>query len=594
MARRQASWPRPLSGMMGVPQKQNTNAFHLPAPVGGINTVDVASKMDPSDCLYLYNMIPFQYGLRTRSGWHEQATSVGTPVPIPDLYQDSSPMMFKLAGILGGARIGAWTGTGNPGVRSILSFSGSDDRGLQDRLFACTKEGIWDVSKPTSSPVQVYTFEEQNLYSGKGIGTAFTNVAGEHFYAYTDEANGYILYRESTQTWTKIVEGSGIDGVSIKGANPASFRFVMAWKNRLWFATASSATAVYLPVGQFAGVVDNNDVEAGGTINFGSRFRYGGNLVGLWNWTVDGGVGIDDHLVGISSAGDVVIYTGTDPALPGAFGLKGVWWVGPVPPGRKIASQFGGDLFILALIGCVPLSKLVAGYMIRDPNIYATGKIANLFNVFMTERGLYPGWEINMHPTDNLLVIMVPATPGKVQEQLLMSMASKGWSRATGIPMTTMETWRGKLYFGTADSRVCINDGTVDGLTLDNATSWPIDFSLLSSFSNMGSARKKRLHMAKPLFMTDGTVPGYEVQSRWDFDITAVDATPIPADLLETSVWNQGTWDKSKWDDGIDKAGAFYGASGMGTHAAIILKGSAAVTTTLVGFDIAFDQGGIL
>jgi hypothetical protein len=298
--------------------------------------------------------------------------------------------------------------------------------------------------------------------------------------------------------------------------------------------------------------------------------------------------------VGISSAGDVVIYTGIDPAVPGAFGLKGVWWVGPVPPGRKIASQFGGDLFILALVGCVPLSKLVAGYMVRDPNIYATAKIANLFNVFMTERGQYPGWEINMHPTDNLLYITVPASPYKVQEVLAMSMASKGWSRLVGLPMTTMETWRGKLYFGTADSRVCVNEGYVDGDTLDHSTYWSIDFSLLTSFQTLGTPLKKRVHMARPLFMTDGTAPGYTIESRWDFDLSDVAAVPVIADLVETSLWDRGTWDQSKWDDGKDTAGRYYGAAGMGTYVAIVLHGTARTNTTFVGFDVVLDQGGIL
>jgi hypothetical protein len=584
----------PFTRQLGTPQKQRSKAFHLTAPVGGINTVSPASSMDAKDCLYLFNLIPFQYGLRVRSGWHEHVTNVGVSTPIPDLYQDCSPLMFYLCGTLGGARIGAWTGISNPGVRTLLSFAGSNDKGLQDRLFACTREGIYDVSVSSAAPSLMHTFAVQDLTSGKGVGTAFTNVAGEHMFAYCDETNGYYLYRESTNAWTKVLEGSGTDGSTIKGADPTTFRYVMSWKNRLWFATANSATAFYLPVGQFAGIIDNNDVQAGGSVNFGSRFKYGGNLVGLWNWTVDGGQGIDDHLVGISSSGDVVIYTGTDPAIPGEFGLKGVWWVGPVPPGRKIASAFGGDLFILALIGCVPLSKLVAGYMIRDPNIYATAKIANLFNVLMTERGDLGGWEINMHPTDNMLYISVPASPAKVQEVLAMSMASKGWSRLIGIPMTTMETWRGKLYFGTADSRVCVNEGYVDGDTLDHSTMWEIEFSLLTSFQGLGSSQKKRIHMIRPFFMTDGTNPGYSVESRWDFDISAVPSMSVPADLMETSVWNTGVWNVNHWDDGIDKAGHYHGAAGMGTHAAVILLGSATTNTTFVGFDVVIDQGGIL
>jgi hypothetical protein len=199
-----------------------------------------------------------------------------------------------------------------------------------------------------------------------------------------------------------------------------------------------------------------------------------------------------------------------------------------------------------------------------------------------------------MHPTDNLLYISVPASPSKVQETLAMSMASKGWARLIGIPMTTMETWRGKLYFGTADSRVCVNEGYVDGVTLDSTTMWEIEFSLLTSFQGLGSAQKKRIHMIRPHFMTDGTNPGYTTESRWDFDISAVTNMSVPAELFEKSIWNEGLWDVNKWDDGIDKGGRYYGAAGIGTHAAVVLTGSAKTNTTFVGFDVVIEQGGIL
>ena len=679
-----------FTGGLPTPQQQNTQSFHIPAPMGGINTASPASGMSAADCLFLYNMIPYQYGLRVRSGWYEYATNVGSDfVEDYGLYDYGAPLSMSMGAPIGGALAGGWPGALRAGVRSILSFAGSDSRGLKDRLFACTKVGIWDVTKKSASPSCVYTFEAQDLNSGKGVSTAFVNAAGDHYLAYCDGTNGYLVYSEKTDAWAKVIEtpetawatgkayalgdfivsnglayectGAGtsqaawlpatdyvVDDLvanggnlykcshagtsadsggptgtersiadnkatwayvsvagpfgndaaitdatctwayspSVSGANPEAFRHVMSWKNRLWFCSNNSAKAYYLDVGQFAG--------QSYPINFGARFKYGGSLAGLWNWTVDGGQGIDDHLVGISTAGDVVIYTGTDPSSVATFGLKGVWWVGQVPPGRRLASSFGGDLFILSLTGCIPLSKLVAGYMIRDPNIYATGKIANLFNALMTERGSLEGWEINIHPTDNLLIINVPATTSKVQEQLTMSMATKGWSRHTGIPMSCMEQWRGKLYFGTFDNRVCVNDGYVDGMKLDGTLPASIAWGLMTSFQSLGSARKKRLHFAKPYFMTDGTRPGYMTQARWDFDLSEIGVTPAAANDPNSSRWDVGVWDVSKWNDGVDIAGGFDGATGMGTHVALILVGTSRTNTTLAGIDAAFDVGGIL
>ena len=61
-------------GMGVMPQRASSSAVSITAPIGGINTSAPAAAMPPSDCLFLYNMIPFQYGLRVRAGWYEYAT----------------------------------------------------------------------------------------------------------------------------------------------------------------------------------------------------------------------------------------------------------------------------------------------------------------------------------------------------------------------------------------------------------------------------------------------------------------------------------------------------------------------------------------
>jgi hypothetical protein len=326
---------------------------------------------------------------------------------------------------------------------------------------------------------------------------------------------------------------------------------------------------------------------------FAPRFKSGGELVGLWAWTVDGGVGIDDHLVAISRGGDVVIYSGTDPAIPGAFALRGVWWVGRPPPGRRVASTFGGDLFILSVVGCVPLSKLVSGGLIRDPQVLASAKVSNLFNKLMTERGDLRGWSIAIHPTDNLMIVNIPPVPGAPRQQMTMSLANQGWSQHLGLPMSCMETWRNKLYFGTSEGQVCVNDGAVDELLLDGSSMRPIEWALLTSYQNLGSPNKKRVHMVRPHFMTDGTAPGIATGARFDFDLSPVALLPTAEDATP-SAWNQGVWDSSPWDDGAGTAGHYEGASGMGSHVALVLRGNSVTETTFVGFDVVLDQGGIL
>jgi hypothetical protein len=556
--------------------------------------------MPPTDCLALWNFVPYQYGLRVRSGWREWCTNVGTDLTGLGFYDDGSPMMFHLAAPLGGAVVGGWPGISRDGVRTVIAFYGKV--AANDRLFACTPDGIYDCTNSTSTPTKVYTYpigssldQYGNVVNPPGAGvmsyTAFANSNGDHFIAACDGANGYLLYSESTATWTKVTQGTGVGQIAPTTSaggpapDPSTFRFVMTWKNRLWFTPDNSSTAYYLPVNVYAGQVN--------PIYMGSQFRYGGSLVGLYSWTGDGGIGVDDHLVGVSSGGNVVVWKGTDPAFSETFGLVGVWWIGQPPPGRTIATDFGGDLFLLSRLGCLPMSKLVNGVPTADPNTYVTTKISNLFNKLMTERGHIAGWSIKMHPSDNLLVVNVPATPDQTGQQLVMSLATKGWAQHAGVPMMCMESWRGSLYFGTEDGRVCVNDGYTDGAALDGTGAYAIDCSILTAYSSMGSARKKRVHMIKPYFSTDGTPPGYRVQARYDFDLAAigvVPTTPTPP----TSSWGTGLWGTAKWGTGTGTESKLKGTTGVGTSVAFILRMTTKTNTTLVGFDALVDAGGYL
>lgn len=560
--------------------------------------------MPPTDCLALWNFIPYQYGLRVRSGWREWCTNVGSNDLGLGMYDDGSPMMFHLAAPLGGAVVGGWPGVDRGGVRTIMAFYGK--RQSNDRLFAATADGIYDCTNQTDTPTRVYQFPigtytdpNGNVVHPKGAGvisyTAFANQDGNHYIAACDGANGYLLYSESTDAWTKVTVGTGAgqinplmgDGTdpTFTAPNPDSFRFVMTWKNRLWFIPEDSSTAYYLPVNQFGGTVN--------PIYFGSQFRYGGSLAGLYSWTGDGGIGVDDHLVAVSTGGNVVVYKGSDPAFAETFGVVGVWFIGQVPPGRRLATDFGGDLFILSRLGCVPMSRLVAGPTVADPNTYVTVKVNNLFNALMTERGHLEGWALKLHPADNLLVINVPATPDKVQQQMVMSLANKGWAQHVGVPMMCMESWKGTLYFGTESGTVCVNDGYCDGTALDGSGSYAIDCSILTAYNALGSARKKRIHSIKPYFSTDGTNPGYRVQAHYDFDLSPIGVlptTPTPP----SSAWGTGLWGTALWGSGTGTESKLKGSTGMGTSVAFILRMTTKTNTTLVGFDAIFDQGGLL
>lgn len=516
-------------------------ARKIPVPLpSGLNVADPVAGLPAGDCPILDNLIRDEFGLRTRRGSIDWCTGLDGE------------------------------------VRAILPYQGSD--ATEDRLFACTASGVWDVSASSSSPTRVYEFPEQDGESGWANGVVFQSAA-ERYLAACDESNGYVRYTESTHTWQRMTS-SEVTG----GADPATFAQVCSWKNLLWFTEKDSARAWYMPLGSTQGAATSWD--------YGRRMKYGGTLVGLWNWTIDGGAGIDDHLVAITTGGDVAVYQGTNPNSSSSFVNRGTWYCGTVPTGRRICSEAGGDLLVLTSSGLLPLSRLVAGADQLAADAYTTRKIAPLLARYMDARRSRFGWAVRQHPEDNALLILMPLLPGQTDEQLAMALATKGWARYQGLAMTCADTWRGTLFYGTPDGRVVRNTGWADGIGLNGSGATDIVGYAMTGFSHLGSpGNHKRVSMVKPDFVTDGTEPTYGVAARYDYDLS----TPSRFSTVTGAPcgWDVGTWDGTLvWSDGTGTAGRWVGVSGMGKTAAIAIQVTSRAKTTLVGLTAMVEAGG--
>lgn len=523
------------------PQRNVARTFNVSVP-NGLNLADPPSAIGAGDCLQLNNLTRGESGLRPRLGTIEHCTGLGAE------------------------------------VRTMLPFQASAT--ASDKLFACTSTGIFDVTVSTSGPELVHEFSVQTGSAGYGVGFVF-QTAADRFLVYCDEANGYLLYRESTGTWAAVAAGSGAG--EIDGVDPATFAFAVPWKNRIWFVQRDSSAAWYLPLSSVTGTAAKWE--------FGNRLKGGGTLVGLWNWTLDGGAGIDDLLVGIMSSGDALIYQGTDPSAVATFALRGVWSVGAVPAGRRICTDQGGDLLVLTSLGILPLSQLVGAGEKLDANLYTTRKIQPLLARYMDARRSSLGWAMVLSPEDGVLLVILPQASGQTDEQLAMSTSTKGWSRYRGLDITSACAWDGKLYCGTSDGRIIKNTGRADGVLLDGSGATPISFSLLTGFSDFGVPGYKRATLARPSWTCDGTEPSYGCEARYDFDLGELSES---LQYVPTATgWDVGLWDVMTWD-GAATSSALIGLAGMGRHVAVGLTGQASSLVTLTGVEVSVDFGGVL
>lgn len=537
---------------MKTSRPRRISAVPIPAPMGGLNTVDSLASMPPGDAVQLINLIAGDGGLRPRSGWREH-------------------------------RIG-----GTTEIRSILPFMSMS--AANDKLFATKQTGIFDVTASAGSfPAAAVTFGTSDSNSGFGESTVFVN-SGGHFLIYCDESNGYYYYSEAAGgSWTYV------SGVALTGVNPNNLVAPLAFKGRLWFVEKNSTRAWYLPAGFITGAASQFD--------FGQQFPSGGHLRALYAWTQDGLNGPDDYLVAVASTGDIVVYAGTDPAVAGAWRKVGSINVGGVPNGRRLGFAYGGDLLLLTRQGLLPMSQVFTGKSLLSPDMYASRKVRSLILDLMNERAFQPGWAIMQCPRDSTLIISYPkADYDATYSQVVMSLVTRGWSEYESLPIFCGAVWHNDLYFGTADGRVCVNDGDVDSYTLDNDPNnqEPVVWAMLPAFSNFNSLQQKRANFLQPRFLTEGTNPDVVIEARFDFNVTAPVLPGTSGSVVTADTWDGVTtfWDTAVWQVGGKSDRTVFserkGATGMGVYATVAMVGASSKPFAYIGCDLWLDMGGVL
>lgn len=599
------------------PRRNTAEQITLPAPVDGLNTIAAGPAVPPSECLVLENLRPDERGLSVRNGWAEWATGLA--------------------------------GANENTARSIIGFHGTDGNGNADRLFAVTNDRIWDITSGGLGPhPNVLTLPVVGAASGETISTSFTNEATT-FAAVCDEENGYLLYRQDTQTWAQVPSGTtqawanstsyfignlvvnggneyvcdtdglsdalstgpsgtGADivdgttrwdyvGPAVAGAlgpsladqqaglsiDPGDLVFVLEFKGRLWFVERDASRAWYLDVGAVTGTATS----------FPFPLHHGGELVGIYAWSYDAGGGLATLMVALSRTGDVVIYQGTDPNDAATWSQTGAWFVDALPAGRRVATDFGGEMLVMSLRGVVPLSRLIRGGAVELEQLYVTAKIGNLFTKLAQEARGRRGWAIVVHPTDNALLLLIPQAQGNGWIQLAQSFARPAWSVYRDVPMTgAAAVWRGELYFGGDAGVVARNRGSMDKRLLDDVENYePIRWRLLTGFTDLRNGRNKRVLGFRPIFESGSAAVPHAIQARYDYDKTVAPDPALPAGGGPNS-WDTGNWDEMLWSGSETPSKPLTGAVGEGKHVAVALTGLSTSPTTLVAINVTFEQGG--
>jgi hypothetical protein len=418
--------------MSTAPQRQNTQSGGVSAPIKGIVAGSIYGAEGPIDmdsAIWLYNMLPSEYGCRVRPGSKEFATGL--------------------------------TGVESTKVRTLMYFNSVIAGGIADKYFAATDEGIFDITAGGIGPhLKVVDWATDGAYGAGGNAgwisyLNYTNVAGDHYLLVCDEKNGYFVYDGATDTWAQ--------GTFQGTPKPLAEDLVeiTEWQSRIWFVERDTARAWFLDPLALGGTITPFDV--------GNRFIKGGHLAQQTTWTLDDGSGLDDQFVQISSSGDVLVWKGINPDTAADMQLIGRWSVGEVPEGRRVMSDWGGDVNIISGQGITKLTALMGGEATINANSYSTRNITRYFRQEVLKTAEQYGWSLELIPGGDAAVVTVPqppTDPNRAPIQFVLTITTNAWSMLRDLDMICQDRNNQGYFFGTSDGRVLSLGGTVDNVKL--------------------------------------------------------------------------------------------------------------------------------
>ena len=453
--------------------------------------------------------------------------------------------------------------TGLPGqVESLFVYSG----GNTEKMFAVASNAFYDVTSTGAVGAAVVSGLTNSRWQWANVATS-----GGNFMYVANGVNTPYLYNGTT--WTSI---TGASTPAITGVTTTTLNNPITFKTRVFFIQNNSLKTWYLPTSSVGGAANPIDISA--------VCQLGGYIVDHLTWTIDAGSGVDDYYVIVTSMGEIVVYQGTDPSSSSTWALKGVWRLGH-PVGGRCMFKLGGDVLLITQDGLLPLSGALQSSRV-NPRVALTDKIQQAVSASVGAYGENFGWQLLYFARENMLIMNVPVQEGQSQVQYVMNTITKSWCDFSGWEANCWALYNDQPYFG-GSGFVC---QAWDGQSDDGDN---INANALQSFNNYNSADQKRFTMMQPIFRSNGS-PAIYSGLNMDFQVD-LPASPLSFATPSYGVWDVGIWDVALFGGDLSVSQNWQGVSGVGRHAAIVMKTATnSIDTRWVSTTLVFETGGIL
>jgi hypothetical protein len=448
----------------------------IPAPFGGWDARESLADMPPQNAVKLENWFPSTDKVFVRRGHSSYATGMS----------------------------GA--------VESLIAYVPLSGSG---KLFAANGANIYDVTNSGAVGAAVVSSMTNARWQYEQIGTA----AGQ-FIVLVNGADAPRVYDGSTWGTTPAITGPTV----------ANLIWVNTHQRRLWVGEKDSLSAWYLAVNSVGGAATE--------FSLAGIAKLGGYIMAMGTWTRDAGDGMDDVAVFITSEGEAIVYSGTDPASASTWSLIGVFRIGK-PIGRRCHAKAGSDIVMVTQDGFVPLSAILSMDRSQARLVSLSDQITKAVNDAVRDYKSNFGWHPAVYPKGTYMLFNIP-TSSTTAEQFVFNTITGAPCKFTGQNALCWGLLNDDLFFGGADGVVYKAD---DG-TSDNGSDIAAD--AVQAFNYFGSPQLRKLfNMVECVFESDGD-PNAAIDWNVDFGILNPTATaqssPVNSARWGISNWGVGTW----------------------------------------------------
>ena len=459
----------------------------LPAPIKGLNKKDPLSAMEPLYAIEMDNYIPLDGKVELRSGYTRYAT-------------------FSSAAK----------------VKTLAAYRYPD----YDKFFAFAGGKMFDITIP-SEPVDMeislstsycQTVQYKNyLYILNGLDTP------KVFYV---DANG-----------DAHVEDWGFSGGNLQATRIISGAVS---KEFLWFVEKNSLRVWYAGVaGNVSGALYAFDLA--------QIAKWGGELVAVANWTIDGGTGIDDLTAFITSEGEVFIYKGTNPNDATKWELRGSYKISK-PIGYRCVLPYQGDMVIICQDGYFPFVKALAAANAGDSLVAFSDNIRGLVIDRTSKNKEKEGWQGIIYNKKGYGIFNVPT--GEQFEQHVINISTGAWCRFTNINANCWCLFDDGLYFGAQGAVYRFDDGhDDDGVEISGIVE--------QAFNDMGTPNLKRFSLLNPR-TASSTEYSLAIYTNTDYQKRSVSYA------VNIGTSNGTKWNTCLWSSNANLSGTYWSIGNTG------------------------------